>query len=192
MSSQSMSIVSNSEILQNKDKFEIAYFAGGCFWCVEAAFDKVKGVVDTTSGFMGGHVLNPTYEQVSSGVTGHRESVAVTFDPSIATYDQLLEAFWRTIDPLDGGGQFSDRGFQYTSAIFYSTQAQKESAEKSKGEIEKRLGQSVKTEIIQASPFYKAEEYHQDYHLKHPLKYNFFRSLSGRPQRLKELWGGGE
>jgi peptide-methionine (S)-S-oxide reductase len=166
-----------------------AVFAGGCFWCMEAPFDKVPGVKSTTSGFAGGQLKNPTYEQVSAGSTGHAESVQVVYDPRKVTYAQLLDIFWHNIDPLDGGGQFCDRGNQYRSAIFYGNDEEKREAEESKARVQTRLGRPVATQIVPASPFYPAEEYHQDFYLRNPVRYHQYRQGCGRDQRLKQLWG---
>src|SRR5688572_8249812 len=141
-----------------------ATFAAGCFWCVEEAFDKVDGVLDTTSGYIGGRTPNPTYEQVSSGGTGHTEALQVTYDPSRVSYEALLRTFWHNVDPLDGGGQFCDRGSQYRSGIFYHSDEQRQLAEASKQQVAAELGKPVVTEIVPAGPFYKAEEYHQGYY----------------------------
>ncbi len=167
---------------------ERAYFSGGCFWCMEAAFDAIQGVTKTTSGYMGGTVKRPTYPQVSSGMTGHYETVEVTYNPSQITFEELLQAFWHNVDPLDGDGQFADRGQQYSTVIFHLNNAQRDLAKKSKQSIEKELGQVVQTQIVPASEFYPAEEYHQDYSKKNPLRYEFYKYGSGRPKRLKELW----
>ena len=167
----------------------LATFAGGCFWCMEKPFDQVEGVISTTSGYTGGHVENPSYEQVSAGGTGHAESEQIEYDPDVVSYEKLLEVFWGNVDPLDGGGQFCDRGDQYRSEIFYHDEEQKTLAEKSKAEIEKRLGKPVVTRIVPAGPFYPAEEYHQDYYEKNPLRYRFYRYGCGRDKRLGELWG---
>ncbi|HEX6994683.1 MAG TPA: peptide-methionine (S)-S-oxide reductase MsrA [Gammaproteobacteria bacterium] len=169
----------------------VATFAGGCFWCVEEAFDKVEGVVSTTSGYTGGHVPNPTYEQVSAGRTGHAEAVRVEYDPDVVSYEMLLDAFWHNIDPLDAGGQFCDRGSQYRSAIFYHDAEQRELAERSKRELEEsgKLPGKIVTEIVAAGEFYPAEDYHQDYYRRNALRYNFYKFTCGRPARLEELWG---
>lgn len=169
----------------------VAIFAGGCFWCTESDFDKVPGVIETTSGYIGGHVDNPTYEQVSAGSSGHIEAVQVRYDPSKTNYAQLLEAFWPTIDPVTANAQFCDRGPQYRSAIFYSNAEQQQLAEASKAALEKsaRLPAPVVTEILAASTFYPAEDYHQDYYLRNPLRYNYYRNGCGRDQRLEQLWG---
>ena len=172
-------------------KTAVATFAGGCFWCMEAAFDGIDGVIETTSGYTGGRTENPTYEEVSSGVTGHAESVRVTFDPSRITYSQLLALFWRNIDPLTPDAQFCDHGTQYRSAIFYQDEEQHRLAEASKAELQEsgRFKQPIVTQIVAAGPFYPAEEYHQDYHQKNPLRYSFYRHGCGRDARLEEVWG---
>jgi len=164
--------------------YEKATFAGGCFWCIEAAFDKTDGVVEAVSGYTGGTKENPTYEEVSTGKTGHLEAVQVTYDPSKVTYSDLLDIFWRQIDPTDGGGQFADRGSQYRTAVFYHTDEQRRIAEESKLALERsgRFDRPVATEIRPAVTFYKAEEYHQDYYEKNAVRYEFYRSHSGRDQ----------
>jgi peptide-methionine (S)-S-oxide reductase len=164
-----------------------ATFAGGCFWCMEGAFDHLPGVTSVTSGYAGGQVRNPTYEEVSAGGTGHRESVQVVYDPRRIGYAQLLDAFWHNIDPTDNTGQFCDKGPQYRSAIFYHDEAQKRLAEESKQALEKRF--RVATDILPASEFYSAEEYHQHYYKKNPVRYRFYRFNCGRDQRLAEVWG---
>lgn len=166
-----------------------AIFAGGCFWCVESDFDGVAGVVDTTSGFTGGVVPNPTYKQVSAGGTGHFESVRVTYDPAKVSYAQLLTAFWHSADPTDGGGQFCDRGQSYETAIFVANAEEREKAEVSKKAAEQALGRAIVTQILDAGPFFPAEDYHQDFYKKSPLRYKFYRWNCGRNQRVKELWG---
>ena len=174
-----------------QDDSAVAVFAGGCFWCTEADFDKLSGVLETTSGYIGGSIENPTYEEVSSGRTGHIEAVQVRFDPRQTSYAKLLEAFWPTIDPVNGSGQFCDNGPQYRSAIFYLDAEQQRLAEASKTALAAsgRLAQPIATEILAATPFYPAEDYHQDYHTKNPLRYSYYRHGCGRDQRLKELWG---
>jgi peptide-methionine (S)-S-oxide reductase len=169
----------------------IATFAGGCFWCVEEAFDQVEGVVSTTSGFIGGHVANPSYEQVTRGSTGHAEAVRVEYDPRVVTYEALLDTFWRNIDPLDAGGQFCDRGDHYRSAIFHHDERQRELAERSRRELEESgvLPGKIVTEIVPADEFYEAEDYHQGYYQRNPVRYNFYKFTCGRPARLEELWG---
>jgi peptide-methionine (S)-S-oxide reductase len=167
-----------------------AIFAGGCFWCMEPPFDKTEGVISTTSGYIGGTLDNPTYEQVSAGGTGHAEAVKIVYDPSKVRYDELLHLFWRNVDPLPKDAQFCDTGHQYRSAIFYLDDEQKKLAEESKQELEKsgRFSQPVVTEIAKAGPFYPAEKYHQDYYLKNPNRYAFYRWNCGRDQRLEQLW----
>jgi len=168
-----------------------AYFAGGCFWCMEEAFEKVDGVIAVVSGYMGGTVQNPSYEEVSSGRTGHAESVEVRYDPSKVTYTQLLEAFWRNVDPITANAQFCDHGTQYRAAIFYQNEQEKRFAEESKQAIEqaKHFKQPITTQIVMASKFYTAEEYHQDFYKKNPIRYKFYKYNCGRAQRLEELWG---
>ncbi len=169
----------------------IATFAGGCFWCMEPPFDKTPGVVSTTSGYAGGTVVNPSYKQVSAGVTGHTEVVQVVFDPEKTSYEKLLEVFWTNIDPVDGGGQFCDRGTQYRTAIFYEDDAQKRAAQASKDALEKsgKLPGSIVTEIASLKAFYPAEDYHQDFYKKNPDHYKRYRTGCGRDQRLEQLWG---
>ena len=165
-----------------------AVFAGGCFWCMEPPFDKLPGVVATTSGYTGGQKINPTYQEVSAGGTGHIEAVQITYDPKQVSYEKLLEVFWRNVDPLDKGGQFCDRGSTYTTAIFYQSEEQKKLAEQSKATIEKKLGKAVVTTIRPAATFYAAEDYHQDYYKNNPLRYKYYRYSCGRDRRLDELW----
>jgi peptide-methionine (S)-S-oxide reductase len=170
---------------------ETALFAGGCFWCEETAFEGVPGVFTVISGYTGGQTKNPTYEQVSAGSTGHAESVEVTYDPSRISYGQLLDIFWRNVDPLQANGQFCDHGNQYRSAIFYRDDAQKKAAEESKRKLEEqpRFKGKIVTQIVAASTFYPAEEYHQDFYKKNPIRYHSYREGCGRDARLKELWG---
>ena len=173
----------------------VATFAGGCFWCEESAFQEVKGVIDSVSGYTGGKEQNPTYEQVSDHETGHFESVEVTYDPRAISYQQLLDIFWHNVDPFDASGQFCDKGPQYRGAIFYHDAEQKRLAEASKAAVEKRFGKPVATLILPASKFWVAEGYHQDYWKKNPVRYHFYRFNCGRDARLKEVWGkdaGGE
>jgi len=170
---------------------EKATFAGGCFWCMVPPFEKLDGVIKVVSGYTGGHKDNPTYEEVSSGTTGHVESIQVTYDPARVSYKRLLDVFWRQIDPTDAGGQFVDRGAQYRSVIFYHNAEQKALAGKSKAELGRsgHFGKPIVTEILPASIFYPAEEYHQDYWKKNPIRYKFYRYNSGRDQFLKATWG---
>jgi peptide-methionine (S)-S-oxide reductase len=168
----------------------MATFAGGCFWCVEADFDKVPGVVSTTSGYTGGKVDNPNYNQVSAGSTGHTEAVAIAFDPSKVGYQKLLDVFWRNHDPLAKDRQFCDRGDQYRPAIFYHDEEQRKLAEASKKAVQEKFApRVVQTEIVKAGAFFKAEDYHQDYYEKNPVRYKVYRYNCGRDQRLEELWG---
>ena len=169
----------------------VAVFAGGCFWCVEEAFDKVDGVLSTTSGYIGGTVENPTYKQVSAGGTGHAEAVRVVYDPDKVSYGKLVQTFWLNVDPLTPDAQFCDRGSQYRSAIFYGDETQRQLAEASKKQIEEsgRFDRPISTEIVPAGTFYPAEDYHQDYYTKNPTRYKFYKWSCGRAQRLEQLWG---
>jgi peptide-methionine (S)-S-oxide reductase len=169
----------------------IATFAGGCFWCMEPPFDKIDGVLSTTSGYTGGNKENPTYKEVSRGSTGHAESVQVVYDPKRVSYEQLLNVFWHNIDPTSAGGQFCDWGNQYRSEIFYHDENQKRLAEQSKAALEKSkpFKEPIVTRITAATTFWPAEEYHQDYYQKNPVRYKFYRYGCGRDKRLQELWG---
>ena len=168
-----------------------ATFAGGCFWCMEHPFDVLPGVISTTSGYTGGQKANPTYEEVSSGSTGHAEAVQVVYDPKKVTYEKLLDVFWHNIDPTVKNEQFCDHGTQYRSGIFYHDDAQRQLAETSKAALDrnKPFKQPIVTEITRAGEFYPAEDYHQDFYLKNPLRYKYYRSGCGRDNRLKQLWG---
>jgi peptide-methionine (S)-S-oxide reductase len=170
-----------------------ATFAGGCFWCMEPPFDELEGVVSTTSGYTGGQKKNPTYHEVAAGTTGHAESVEIVFDPAKVSYAKLLDVFWHNIDPLTPDAQFCDHGSQYRTAIFYHSEEQKRLAEASKKELEQsgRFTQAIVTEVVPAGEFYQAEDYHQDYYQKNPVRYKFYRYSCGRDQRLAELWGFG-
>jgi peptide-methionine (S)-S-oxide reductase len=174
---------------QGEEKTAMAIFAGGCFWCVEADFDKVPGVISTISGYTGGRTVHPSYRQVSAGGTGHAEAVEVIYDPAKVSYDKLLDVFWHSIDPLAKDRQFCDVGDQYRSAIFTRDNEQRGLAEASLQKIQTELKGPVQTQIAAAGPFYKAEDYHQDYYLKNPVRYKFYRWNCGRDQRLEELWG---
>jgi peptide-methionine (S)-S-oxide reductase len=167
----------------------VATFAGGCFWCMEPPFDRVAGVLSTTSGYTGGQVPRPSYEQVSAGGTGHLEAIEVVYDPKRVTFAALLDVFWHNIDPTDGGGQFCDHGTQYRSAIFVRGEAEEKLAQESKRAIAARLGRAVATEVRPAVAFYPAEDYHQDYYKKNPIRYKFYRTSCGRDARLREIWG---
>jgi peptide-methionine (S)-S-oxide reductase len=166
-----------------------ATFAGGCFWCMEPPYDELEGVISTISGYTGGTKKNPTYEQVSAGTTGHTEAVEIAYDPKKISYEKLLDVFWRNIDPLTADAQFCDSGSQYRSAIFYHDQTQKTLAKASKKRVQSRFKQPIVTEIVQASEFYPAEDYHQDYYKKNPIRYKIYRYGCGRDSRLQELWG---
>lgn len=173
-----------------------AVFAGGCFWCMVHPFEALDGVRSVISGYTGGSLANPTYEQVSAGGTGHIESVEVVFDPTKVGYQTLLDVYWRNVDPFDAKGQFCDRGNQYRPAIFVADDEQKALAQASKRELEKRFERPLATEILPAGPFYRAEDYHQDYYKKNPIRYKYYRFSCGRDARLENVWGseagGGE
>lgn len=166
-----------------------ATFAGGCFWCMEPPFERLHGVLSVTSGYTGGRVDRPTYEQVSDGFTGHREAVEIVYDPAQISYQQLLDAYWHNVDPFDQSGQFCDKGGQYRAAIFVHDAEQRRLAEASKQAVGVRFHRDVFVDIVTAGPFYRAEEYHQHYSKKNPLRYKFYRFNCGRDQRLKEVWG---
>lgn len=172
-------------------RYDQATFAGGCFWCVESDFDKVPGVIETTSGYIGGHSKNPTYREVSAGGTGHAEAVQVTYDPGKVTYRYLLNVFWRSIDPTTPDRQFCDVGRPYRTAIFFHNEKQKKLAEQSKAALEqsKPFKEPIVTEILPATTFFIAEQYHQDYYKKNPIRYAYYRSSCGRDARLEDLWG---
>ena len=169
----------------------LATFSGGCFWCMQPPFEKLPGVVSTTVGYTGGHTKNPTYEEVSEGESGHAESVQIVYDPAKISYEQLLDVFWHNVDPITPNAQFCDHGNQYRTAIFYHDETQRQLAEASKRRLEesKRFDRPIVTEIVAAGEFYPAEEYHQKYHEKNPVRYKYYRWNCGRDQRLKELWG---
>lgn len=166
-----------------------ATFAGGCFWCMEPPFEGQDGVVSVTAGYTGGQTKNPSYEEVSAGGTGHAEAVQIVYDPARISYEKLLYIFWHNIDPLAVNRQFCDVGRQYRSAIFYHDGQQKAAAQESKDRLQKMRGWKIATEIVPAGPFYRAEEYHQDYYRKNPIRYKFYRQGCGRDKRLQELWG---
>jgi len=184
-------VPSNAEQPADSRSLAKATFAGGCFWCMEPPFDKLEGVISTTSGYIGGHTKNPTYKEVSAGGTGHTEAVEIVYDPAKMSYAKLLEVFWHNIDPLTPNAQFCDKGTQYRSGIFYHDATQQRLAETSQQALEtsKRFTTPIVTEITAVSAFYPAEEYHQDYYQKNPLRYKFYRHNCGRDQRLRELWG---
>ncbi len=185
--------MADAEVNKNAaTKGKKATFAGGCFWCMETPYEKLEGVKEVVSGYTGGKKVNPTYEEVSSGITGHLEAIEVSYDPSVISYDKLLDVFWRNIDPTDSGGQFVDRGGQYRSAIFYHSEEQKKAAETSKQRLARTgvFSKPIVTEILPAAIFYRAEEYHQDYYKKNPVRYKFYRFNSGRDQFLEKTWKG--
>lgn len=186
-----MKSMSSSTPENSKEKnIQIATFAGGCFWCMEPPFEKLPGVIKVISGYTGGHVPKPTYSQVCSGETGHREAIQVYFDPQKISYEDLLEVFWRQIDPTDTGGQFADRGEQYTTAIFYHTTEQQQAAERSKAKLASSgiFKKPIVTRILPAGDFYPAEDYHQDFYKKNPDRYKTYRTLSGREEFLHKVW----
>jgi len=172
-------------------QLEKATFAGGCFWCMEAPFDKLPGVISVTAGYTGGSLKNPTYEQVSAGGTGHAESVQIAYNPKIISYEKLLDVFWHNVDPTVVDRQFCDVGHQYRTAVFYHNEEQRKIAEKSKAALSKSkpFREPIVTEIVSAGMFYPAEEYHQHYYKKNPLRYKYYRTACGRDSRLRELWG---
>lgn len=171
------------------DGYVLATFASGCFWCTEADFDKVPGVMSTTSGYIGGTVANPTYRQVTTGSTGHAEAVEVVFDPKVVTYEKLLDVYWRNVDPFTGDRQFCDSGSQYRPVIWVHGTAQRKAAEASKADVQTLFKNPVVVAIQDAAPFYRAEEYHQDYHNKSSAQYRFYRFGCGRDRRLAQIWG---
>jgi peptide methionine sulfoxide reductase msrA/msrB len=173
---------------------ETATFAGGCFWCTQSDFDKHDGVVEVVSGYTGGHKGNPTYEDVKSGLSGHLEAVQITFDPAVISYEKLLEVFWRHVDPTDSGGQFVDRGAQYRTAIFFHDEKQKAAAEASSLALSRsgRFSRPIATEVLPVKKFFPAEDYHQYYYKKDPLRYKFYRANSGRDQFLRKVWKKGD
>ena len=181
----------NNEIEHVSNTYKKAYFAGGCFWCVESNYEKRKGVIEAISGYSGGKIKNPTYKQVSSGKTEHLEAVEVIYDPNVISYQELLDELWFVIDPTDAGGSFVDRGPQYRSAVFYTTEQEKQLAEQAIKELEQsgRYDKPIVTEVRPFEVFYKAEDYHQDYYKKNPLRYNYYRFRSGRDQYLEKIWG---
>jgi methionine-S-sulfoxide reductase len=182
---------SDIKIVIDDQPRETAILAGGCFWCIEADYEKLNGVIDVVSGYTGGHLRDPTYRQVSSGGSGHIESVRITYDPSVISYDKILHFFWRHVDPTRNDGQFCDSGSQYRPAIFYQNESQYQQALASRAETEKSkpFKEPLKVELIKASEFYVAEDYHQDYYKKNPIRYKFYRFNCRRDARVKELWG---
>ena len=181
--------VASEPVTQGPPGTEMAVFSGGCFWCTESDFDKLPGVVETLSGYTGGEAETADYQQVSAGGTDHIESVAVFFDPTKTSYAELVEAFWPTIDPLTANAQFCDHGYQYSSAVYYVNDEQKALLESSRDALEARFDEPIHTLILPRQPFYAAEDYHQDYYEKTPLRYTFYRTTCGRDARLEEIWG---
>jgi len=184
-------LAANPATMPSSDQqYETAIFAGGCFWCMEPPFDKLNGVVSTTSGYTSGHKENPSYKEVSAGITGHTEAIQIIFDPNKISYAELLKVFWRNIDPLAVDRQFCDRGTQYRSGIYYRDTAQEQAAKQSLQQLEqnKPFEGEISTEIVAASTFYPAEEYHQDYYIKNSIRYKYYRYSCGRDKRLSELW----
>ncbi|MBW7453124.1 peptide-methionine (S)-S-oxide reductase MsrA [Paenibacillus sepulcri] len=185
-----MSLENEQQLDEAADLYELATFAGGCFWCMVTPFEETPGIISVVSGYMGGHTVNPTYKEVCSETTGHAEVVQIAFDPQIYSYEKLLDTYWMQIDPTDAGGQFHDRGSSYRTAIFYHTEEQRLTAEKSRLKLEEsgRFDGPIVTEIVPAKPFYPAEDYHQDYHKKNPLRYRMYRKGSGRDAFIKSRW----
>jgi len=182
----SLSVMTNTAIAQDLKTFIVA---GGCFWCVESDFDNVPGVVETISGYTGGTLDNPTYKRVTAGGTGHLEAVQITYDPSEVSYEDLLTAFWSSVDPTDPGGQFCDRGESYQTAIFVADDVERQLAEASKKEAMETLGKDIVTPIKDTGQFFPAEDYHQDYYQNNPIRYRYYRLSCGRNQRVQEVWG---
>jgi peptide-methionine (S)-S-oxide reductase len=182
-------VAASAGTAQESPKTESAIFAGGCFWCVEEALDKVSGVVATTSGYTGGTLANPTYEQVSAGDTGHYEVVKVDYDPAKVTYEELLNAFWKNVDPFDANGQFCDKGQSYLSAVFTGNEAETQAANASKQRVADQFKMPVATGVLPEAAFYPAEDYHQDFYTKNPARYKYYKWGCGRAQRLEEIWG---
>jgi peptide-methionine (S)-S-oxide reductase len=185
----SLAIVTAAAAQSSPPATAVATFAGGCFWCVEADFDKVEGVTSTTSGYIGGLAADPTYQQVVTGRTGHTEAVEVVYNPAVVSYERLLDVFWKNHDPLAKDRQFCDRGNQYRPGVFYHNDEQRALAEATRKKHQARFKQPIQTEITAATTFYKAEDYHQDYYKKNPVRYQFYRFNCGRDARLEELWG---
>jgi methionine-S-sulfoxide reductase len=187
-----MLLVTISHVYGKDARTEVATFAGGCFWCMEPAFDALVGVRLTTVGYTGGEEKAPTYDEVASGRTGHAEAIQVVFDPTKISYAELLDVFWRNIDPTQVNGQFADKGRQYRTAIFYHGEEQKRMAEASKEALERsgKFNREIVTEVVPATDFYKAEEYHQDYYRKNPARYEGYKYGSGRGQFIEKMWGG--
>ena len=190
----SISAADNEPLVVDAQDTAVATLAGGCFWCMEPPFDKLEGVISTTSGYTGGHTKNPSYKQTSSGKTGHTEAIQIVYDPMKVSYEKLLNVFWHNIDPTTADQQFCDRGNQYRSEIFYHNEEQKHLADASKSALieSKPFKAPIVTQVTQASTFYAAEDYHQDYYKKNPIRYRYYRYGCGRDKRLKQLWGVGK
>ena len=184
-----VAVLSHFPLAASAQELQKAVFAGGCFWCVESDFDQIPGVVATVSGFTGGTTSDPSYPQVTAGGTGHYEAVEITYDSSTVSYEELLTAFWHSVDPTDGGGQFCDRGKSYETAVFVANELERSVAEASKAAAQEMIDNPIVTPILATGPFYAAEEYHQDYYTKNPIRYKFYRWNCGRNQRVEEVWG---
>ena len=184
-----VAVLSHFPLAASAQELQKAVFAGGCFWCVESDFDQIPGVVATVSGFTGGTTSDPSYPQVTAGGTGHYEAVEITYDSSTVRYEELLTAFWHSVDPTDGGGQFCDRGKSYETAVFVANELERSVAEASKAAAQEMIDNPIVTPILATGPFYAAEEYHQDYYTKNPIRYKFYRWNCGRNQRVEEVWG---
>ncbi len=184
-----VAVLSHFPQAASAQELQKAVFAGGCFWCVESDFDQIPGVVATVSGFTGGTTSDPSYPQVTAGGTGHYEAVEITYDSSTVSYEELLTAFWHSVDPTDGGGQFCDRGKSYETAVFVANELEHSLAEASKAAAQEMVDNPIVTPILATGPFYAAEEYHQDYYTKNPIRYKFYRWNCGRNQRVEEVWG---
>ncbi len=182
-------VMSAQTFAQDKGERGVAIFAGGCFWCMEPPFDKLDGVISTTSGYIGGSARTANYKQVSSGATAHVEAVKVEYDPAKIDYRRLLDVYWRNVDPFDNRGQFCDKGSQYLSYIYYGNEKEKVLAEQSLAGVEQKFNTAVATKVIAATAFYPAESYHQDYYRRNPIRYKFYRNGCGRDRRLQEIWG---
>ena len=184
-----VAVLSHFPQAASAQELQKAVFAGGCFWCVESDFDQIPGVVATVSGFTGGTTSDPSYPQVTAGGTGHYEAVEITYDSSTVSYEELLTAFWHSVDPTDDGGQFCDRGKSYETAVFVANELERSVAEASKAAAQDMIDNPIVTPILATGPFYAAEEYHQDYYTKNPIRYKFYRWNCGRNQRVEEVWG---
>ena len=182
-------LFSTTDAMAQNSSTKTTVFAGGCFWCMEPPFDKLDGVVSTVLGFAGGHLANPTYNQVTAGGTGHLEAVQIAYDPQKVSIEILLETYWANVDPVDSGGQFCDRGESYTTAVFYADEAQEQAAQRSKALVADLLGGEIATKIIALDKFYPAEDYYQNYYMKNTLRYKFYRWNCGRDARLEKVWG---